>query len=304
MPANFPEVWERRVRTNLTNADQAPWLDGIPELDAQVIEVGAGTEAEANIIHIPTSTFEPAVLINNTTYPINAVPYEDGTTDVRLDKYQTEVTTLSDDQVMGAAYDRIDAATRSHSTAITKKKYAKALHALAPSANAAGKPVRLSTGDLVNGRRLFTYDDLVIMGKDFDDMGVPADGRRVVLSNQHKADLLRDRKNFGDQLVNYKTGQPAPAIAGWEIFFATDAPYYTAAGAKVAFAAVPPAGATRASVFFYTGNIAKKTGNTKQYFSKAVDNPRTQANEVNYRHYYMNLPVMDKYIGATYDAVS
>src|SRR5690606_18270823 len=118
MPENFPEVWQNRVERNLTQEDRAPWLEGVAELDTEVLEVGSGAATEQNIIHIPVTDFEPDVLINNNTYPLALQAYDDATVTIQLDKYQTKVVTLSDDQVLGAAYPRIDAATGATTTAI------------------------------------------------------------------------------------------------------------------------------------------------------------------------------------------
>lgn len=298
MAGNFPEIWLKRVITNMEQADKAPWLDGIPEVDGQVIELGAGTETEKNIIHVPISTFEPAVLVNNTTYPIAAVEYTDDNATLTLNKFQTEVTTLADDQVMGASYNKIDAATRTHTLAITKKKFGMAIHALAPSANTADTPVISTTGDAVGGRKRLVYDDLVSLKDAFDKAGVDADGRRIVLCTDHWNDLLIDRKNFGDQLVNYKNGDLAPVIAGFKIYQYINNPLYVTAGTKKAFGAAPAAGDYQGSVAFHESNVGKKSGLTKQYFLAAAQNPRNQSNELNYRHYYIVMPFQNKMIGA------
>ncbi|MBS1745447.1 MAG: hypothetical protein JST21_04685 [Bacteroidetes bacterium] len=299
MAANFPEIWLKRVIHNMEQADKAPWLDGIAELAGDVMELGAGTETEKNIIHVPISTFEPGVLINNTTYPITAVEYTDDNVTIALDKFQTEVTTLSDDQVMGASYNKIDEATNSHVTAITKKKFAKAIHALAPASNAAATPVIATTGTAATGSRMpLVYADLVTMKSKLDAAGVDADGRRLVLTTDHWNDLLLDRDRFGNLLIDYNAGKPVPVIAGFKLYQYINNPLYTTAGAKKAFGATASAGEYQASVCFHESNVAKKTGNTKQYFLASVQNPRNQSNELNYRHYYIVLPFQNKTIGA------
>lgn len=308
MPSTFPEVWLNRVITNLTTSNQAPWLDGIAEIDTEVAEVGSGSASESNIIHIPTSMFEPDVLMNNTTYPIALQAYDDDEVTIQLDKYQTKVTTLSDDQTIGAAYNKIDTITGAHTRSILSKKYAKAIHALAPAANGVSTPVVATTGDGVGAtgtRKRLVYEDIVALKDKLDKMECPTDGRRLVLSSEHYNDLLLDRKNFGDQLVNYKAGTPAPIIAGFEIHSYIANPYFKASdGTKFAFGAVPGASDSRASVCFYTGNVAKKTGLTKQYFSLASTDPENQVNKLNYRHYFIVLPMRAKYVGAIYSGVS
>lgn len=297
---NFPEVWLKRVRNTLTSADKAPWLADIPELDAQVMELGSGDMSESNIIHIPTSAFKPDVLINNTTYPIAVQAYTDNEVTIQLDKYQTKATSLTDDQVIGASYDRIDNATRSHTTAILEKKYGKAIHAICPATNTSDHPVLKTTGTSASGQRKpLTYADLVALKAACDNQDWPVDGRRLVLCTDHWNDLLLDRANFGNLLVDYNKGKVAPVLAGFEIFQYVNNPYITIATlAKVAYGSAPGAGDNRASVAFLTANIAKKTGMTKQYFAKSEDDPENQINKVNYRHYFIASPAEAKYVAA------
>jgi hypothetical protein len=146
MPANFAEVWLDRVINNLTTADQAPFLDGIAEMDVDVSQMGEGTITESNVIHVPTSEFAPDILINNSTYPIALQAYTDDAVIIQLDKYQTKVVTLSDDQVLGASYDRIDNATRKTVQKLTSEKFGKAVHAIAPTSTTANTPVITATG--------------------------------------------------------------------------------------------------------------------------------------------------------------
>lgn len=285
MPANFPEIWEGRVRQTLENGEVADFLDGIQELDGDVTQMG-----EENVIHIPTTEFSPEVLINNSTYPMAIEDYDDDTVIVKLDKYQTKPTKVTDDQVIGANYDKIDAVTRSHTNKITTTKYKKALHALAPEGNTPETPVvALAGADC-------TYDDVVNLKSALDDAGFP-DDRRLVLCNKHWNDLLKDRKNFGDQLVNYKKGEVSPVICGFEIKKYVAAPTYNGT-TKKAFGEVTASDDKPASVVFVKENIRKKTGLTKQYYSEAKNDPENQANLLNYRHYFIAVPVEKKHIAA------
>lgn len=297
---NFPEVWLKRVRNTLTSADKAPWLADIPELDAPVVEMGAGSASESNVIHIPTSSFKPDVLINNSAYPINLQAYSDNEVTVQLDKYQTKVTTLSDDQVIGASYDRIDNAIRQHNIAILEKKYGKAIHAICPGTNTVAHPIVKTTGTSASGvRKPLKYDDLVSLKAAFDSQDFPVEGRRLVLCTDHWNDLLLDRANFGNLLVNYNKGDVAPIIAGFQIFQYVNNPYinYTSL-VKVAYGVAAGGTDYRASVAFLTANIAKKTGMTKQYYAPSENDPENQTNKINYRHYFIAVPAEAKYTGA------
>lgn len=286
MPKNFPEIWESLVRQTLENGAVADFLDGVSELDGDVTQMG-----EENIIHIPTSEFNPEVLINNKTYPIAIEDYTDDEVIVKLDKYQTKATKVTDDQVMGASYNKIDAVTKAHTTAINARKYKKAIHALAPDDNTAKTPVLQIKGTEC------TYEDLVALKDKCDELEWPEEGRRLVLCNKHWNALLKDRRNFGDQLINYRKGEVAPIIAGFEIKKYIASPHYAGTKKKV-FGEAPASGDKPASVCFVVDNIRKKTGLTKQYFSEAKSDTVNQANLLNYRHYFIAVPVEKKFIAA------
>lgn len=286
MPKNFPEIWERRVRQNLEKGAQADFLDGVQELDGDPQQMG-----EENIIHIPTSEFNPEVLINNKTYPIAIQEYTDDEVTVKLDKYQTKATKVDDDQIQGASYDKIYAVTRAHVNSINVRKNKKAIHALAPDSNTTDTPVLELSGSEC------TYEDLVALKDKCDELQWPEEGRRLVLCSKHYNALLKDRKNFGDQLINYRSGAVSPHIAGFEIKQYIAMPHYSG-GSKKAFGEVPASGDKPASVAFVVDNVRKKTGITKQYFSEAKSDPENQTNRLNYRHYFIAIPVQKKYIAA------
>ena len=301
MPANFPEVWSARVIQLLTTQNVAPWLDGIPELDTEVIEVGSGSASETNLIHLPIETFQPEVLLNNTTYPIAIQEFTDSEVIIKLDKYQTKATSLSDDQIIGASYARIDSATRGHITQINSTKYRKAIHAQAPAADTAKTPViTVDYTGLTTGAEKANalYEGIVALKGKFDDDEVPEEGRRLVLSSKDVNILLLDRNRFGNQIANINTGQIAGQIAGFDTYSYVANPRYTVAGAKKAFGAVKDAADKIASVAFHKENVAKKTGLTKQYFKKAESDPENQTNLLNYRHYFIAMPAKNEMIGA------
>lgn len=288
MPKNFPEIWEGRIRQTLENGAVADFLDGVQELDGDVQQMG-----EKNIIHIPTTQFSPEVLINNNTYPLAVQEYDDDEVVISLDKYQTKPTKLTDDQIIGASYERIDAITKAQTNAIGARKMKKALHSIAPmqNDNTKGNIVLNLIGEDC------TYEDLVALTAKADDAGWPQEGRRLVLCNKHYNDLLKDRKNFGDQLINYRKGEISPVIVGWEIKKYIANPHYNN-GVKKAFGEVPTSGDKPASIAFVLDNTAKKTGLTKQYFSEAGKDPENQANLLSIRHYFIATAVEDKWRGA------
>lgn len=294
MPLNFPEVWLNRVKSLLTTKNVAPFLDGIAELDVtvQVDDLG-----ETNTIHIPLETFEPDVLINNTTYPIAVQDHTDGSKTINLDKYQTKATRVKDDDIIGASYDKIDSVSKRHVQSINTEKYKKAIHALAPSANTTDTPViNLTSGYTSND----VYKSMVSMKAKFDAMEAPEAGRRIVLSSDQYNKLLEDRDRFGDVLVDHATGRVNKLIAGFEVYTYVANPYYSSGGSKLAYGSVPGGTDKQATIAFLVDNVGKKTGITKQYLD--LPNTTTQATLLNYRHYFITMPIRNKYIGAIVNA--
>jgi len=312
MPANFPEVWLDQVETVLVTGDEAPWLDGIPEIASDVSQIHAGAESEINEIHIPCTDFEVDILINNNSYPLAVQEYDDDTITIRLDKYQTKQVPLSDDQVIGAGYDLISTATGIMTTNIVERKYAKAIHSLAPLANAADTPVIVATGDtgkkdnngdpiiLKDGNRLcLTWKDVLALKKKCDKAPKrwPKNGRRLVLCTDHYNDLLADAGKFADILANKGTGEVAPVILGFSIYQHIEMPGFDGTD-KLPFGTALDAGQYEGSVAFHVQNVGKKTGVTRQYFSPASTDAANQGNRVSYRHYFIVVPKRARYIAA------
>ncbi|MEZ2337685.1 hypothetical protein AB6735_18710 [Mucilaginibacter sp. RCC_168] len=313
MPGIYPELWLNRVETRLVTNDTAPWLSGIPEIASQINEVNAGSgDSEQNQVHIPATDFEVDILINNTTYPIPLQSYTDTTITIQLDKYQTKRVTLTDDQTIGSAYNQIDAVTNNMVISMAEDKYAKAIHSLAPASNAADTPVLQATGRsgilgvdgeeqiLKDGTRLrLTYKDLVDFKAAIGKLTFrwPKQGRRLVLCENHWNDLLLDRKNFGDKLVNYNEGDVAPRILGFDIYSHGIMPHYNGT-TKLAWGALPTGTQYEASVAFHVQNVGMKTGLTKQYFLPSNLDPANQANTLSYRHYFIVVPKRARYIAA------
>ena len=305
MPKNHPEIWIGRVEQKLKDTDQAPWAEGISEISSPVISVGEGTDTEKNLIYIPTSDYEPTVFINNTTYPLVVEKYEDDTITVSLDKYQTAVTTISDDDAMGASYDVIDGATKGQTSAIKSNKYMKGIHAICPDTDSADTPIIKTSGADTGegtGRKAMTRSDIIALKKKFDKMQCPKDGRRLVLCSDHVSDLLNNDQKFENQYYAYKQGT-INDIFGFQIYEYNGNPYISSSTSqKLSWGAIPSDTDFEASVAFYAPNIAKKTGKTKQYFTDSKTDPKNQTNKLNYRHYFMMIPKRKKYIGAIMSA--
>lgn len=289
----YAEIWTGEIVQKLRAADQAAFLEGLQDYSAFTKD---------NIIHLIDAGVDPAVLINNTTYPIPITAIEDADIPVSLDKFQTEATPLTDDELQGLSYDKRSSVQGRHVKAILEAKYKKSIHAIAPGSNAAKTPVIATTGaNDGNGRRMITRQDIIRMKDKFDKLEVPETGRRLVLCTDHVNDLLVYDQKFAGQYYNYASGK-IMNMYGFEVYTYVANPRYAANGVKLAWGVTPSAGQHQASVAFYSPHIFKATGDTKFYLSEAANNPTTQQTLLNYRHYYITLPKKQEALGAIYSA--
>ena len=287
----FTEIWTGELVKQLRGGMTASWLDGVPDYSAAV---------NNEVVHLVDVGGDPDVLINNTTYPIAAQELEDGDIALGLDKFQTKKTAVSDDQLFAISYDKIGSVIERHGDAITIAKFKKAAHAVAPQSDTETTPVIPTSGEAgADGRKKLTRKDIIALKRKLDAKGYPAVGRRLVLCSDHVNDLLEEDQKFRDQYYNYTSGKIAN-MYGFEVYEFENCPFYTKEGTKVAFKTTPGGTDHQASFCFYTKRLFRAQGSTKMYYKDAATNPDNQANEVNFRHYYVVLPKKNEAIGAIY----
>lgn len=287
----FTEIWTGELVKQLRGGLTASWLDGVSDYSAAV---------NNEVVHLVDVGGDPDVLINNTTYPIAAQELEDGDIALGLDKFQTKKTAVSDDQLFAISYDKIGSVIERHGDAITIAKFKKAAHAVAPQSDTETTPVIPTSGEAgADGRKKLTRKDIIALKRKLDAKGYPAVGRRLVLCSDHVNDLLEEDQKFRDQYYNYTSGKIAN-MYGFEVYEFENCPFYTKEGTKVAFKTTPGGTDHQASFCFYTKRLFRAQGSTKMYYKDAATNPDNQANEVNFRHYYVVLPKKNEAIGAIY----
>lgn len=287
----FTEIWTGELVKRLRGGLTASWLDGVSDYSAAV---------NNEVVHLVDVGGDPDVLINNTTYPIPAQELEDGDIALGLDKFQTKKTVVSDDTLFAISYDKIGSVIERHGDAITIGKFKKAAHAVAPQSDTNATPVIPTSGEAgADGRKKLTRKDIIALKRKLDAQGYPAVGRRLVLCSDHVNDLLEEDQKFRDQYYNYTSGKIAN-MYGFEVYEFENCPFYTKEGTKVPYKTTPSGTDHQASFCFYTKRLFRAQGSTKMYYKDAVTNPDNQANEVNFRHYYVVLPKKNEAIGAIY----
>ena len=262
---------------------EATWLDGIPDNSSIV---------ENDIIHLVEVGVDPDVLVNNTTYPIPLQALDDADIAIQLDKFQTKVTPITDDELHAISYDKMTRVKESHGNSINDAKFAKAAHAMCAASNGAKTPVLKTTGsrDPETGRIKLVPNDLIRMKKAMDKLGVPTIGRRLVLCSDHINDLLEVDQKFKEQYNINRNDGTVGRLYGFDIYEFANNPLYTTAGTKKALGATASTGEFQCSFAFYVQRVFKATGSTKMYYSEAGTDPEYQRNKINFRHYFICMP--------------
>lgn len=279
----YREVWTGELVKYLRRALEATWLDGIPDQSSIV---------DNDVIHLVDVGVEPDVLINNTTYPIPLQALDDADIPIGLDKFQTKVTPITDDELYAISYDKMSRVKESHGNAIKDAKFAKAAHAMCGNSHTSKTPVLATTGsrDAETGRLKMTTGDLLRMKRAMDKLGVPATGRRLVLCSDHVNDLLETDQKFKEQYNIDRNNGTVGRLYGFDIYEFANNPLYTTAGVKKAVGASAGTGEFQCSFAFYVQRVFKATGSTKMYYSEAGTDPEYQRNKINFRHYFIVMP--------------
>ncbi|HLO59051.1 MAG TPA: hypothetical protein VK172_14760 [Lentimicrobium sp.] len=263
---------------------------------------GANQYVDNDAIHLAKIGVDPAVLINNTTYPINAAQRTDEDVVIHLDKFDTENTIITDDELYGLPYDKPGSVLNQHREALEEKVLEKSLHSLCISAESATTPVVMTSGSSNgedNARKRLTRKDLTIMKRKMDLLKVPKKGRELVLCPWHIEDLLQEDEKFANQWYNRELGK----IINLFGFNITESGYFpvfdSATSQKKAFGAAPNAANDLAvSVCFWAPRAVQARGSVSMYMQQAKDNPKYRQSEVGFRLYHICLPKYSTGFGA------
>lgn len=277
------EVWTGELVKHLNRAVAGTWLDGIPD---------ASSLANNDTIHLVDVGGDPDVLINNTSYPIATQELPDGDIALKLDKFQTKPTPVTDDELYASSYDKMARVKESHGDAIDNSKFVKAAHAFCPQKNAEKTPVIKTTGekDPETGRLKLTMDDIISLKRAMDKLGVPTQDRRLVLCSDHVNDLLSVNQTFQAQYNIDRANGTVSRLYGFDIYEYDNTPIYSKTGEKKAVGAKAETGEFHCSFAFYSKRVFKCTGSTSMYFSEAKTDPTQQRNLISYRHYFLAMP--------------
>ena len=234
------------------------------------------------------------MLVNNPTYPLNITSLDDADKPVSLDKFDTEATPVTDDELHAVSYDKMASVQERHREALKEGVRKKAIHAIAPDKAEAGKTILLRTTgekDTATLRKRMVPADIIALKAAFDGMGTPSTDRVLVLCSDHINDLLLTDQKFRDAYNINQTEGKIARLYGFDIYEYNGTPYYTSAGNKKAYGTTAAATDRQASVAFHVGSMMKANGSVKMYYQEAVNDPLYHRNLVNFRQWSICLPL-------------
>lgn len=247
-----------------------------------------------DVIKIPKQGAAPNVLINNNVYPIVSNKREDSHVVVSLNKYDTENTTVTDDELYALPYEKVSDVQTQHREELEDKTAEHALYSIAPDEASAEVPILVTTGeDDGTGRLKLTSKDLIQFKKEMDKRNVPRQGRILVLCPDHVADLLEEDRKFYAQYQNHKEGVISTNYYGFKIYESNYTPTYdNATLTKTPFDSVLLDGSS-ASISFHKRTVAKARGSVTRYSRDAKQNPEYRESTLGFRLHFVCVAIQD-----------
>ena len=248
---------------------------------------------EFNTINLAEAGADPNLLIDNAVYPIAAATRTDVPKAIVLRTLDTDSTIVRNLEKMESSYAKMESVVRGHRNVLRKGGIQLAAHFWAPQANSTYTPVLAASGDLVGGRRLLTFEDVLKIRSSIVMLDGDLDAFAVCLNPLHEADLMaQDMKLFKEIIAMGK-------VFGIKMFTNSQTPRFNAGtGAKVAYGAAPAVTDTIASFLWSKDEVMKADG-TVDVFAKYND-PDQKGDVINFQKRFVALPFRNKMQAAIY----
>jgi hypothetical protein len=250
---------------------------------------------EYNTLNLAEAGANPDVLIDNTSYPIDAAVRTDVPKTLTLKTLDTESTIVRNVEEMETAYDKMASVVYGHKMALRKAAAKLAAWNWSPASNAAFTPVIGTTGaeDAAGDYLKMSFADILEMRKKFDMLDIPDDGRVLVLNPEHESHLILEDMEL------YKAVMSTNNMFGFKIYRTSVTPsYITATGVKAAYGVTHGATHSLSSFAFHKDEVMKAIGSLEM-FAKYKD-PDQKGDVLNFQMRFVALPMRAKAIGAIY----
>lgn len=257
-----------------------------------------------NVIHKADLGADPAVTINGNA-PFLVTPITDDEQTYSLDRFDTENTPITDEELYASAYDKISSVVERHTESLEEETAYYGLHYLAPPSNSTVTPVLLTTGaDDGTGRKRLTIADVIRHKRQYDDLKIPKRDRHLVLSNEHVEDLLLTSESFEKQYMDVREGRVLK-LKGFNIHEEVYSPRYNRTTlAKVAYGAAASGTDGNASTSFWAPDALRAKSTPKFYYRPSSLDPENRQTVAGFRVYHLIAPYKRRSQGAIVSAAA
>ena len=186
------------------------WLNELTSLDHMVSN---------NIINLSEAGAEPDIVENNNVWPLTPAQRTDAGIQIPLATFDTKPTHVTNVEELETAYDKCKSVATQHVNVLRKKVSVSAAYNIAPASDTLTTPVLKTTGaDRGDGTKALTYRDITELSVKFNEGDLPQDGRILLLSPKHQADLKNENMKL------YKIMMTDRSIDGFKIYMWTGNP--------------------------------------------------------------------------------
>lgn len=276
------------------------WIDMImegfiPDTSFLSRSVDMSAFVDHNKINLAEAGVDPAVLVDNTVFPVPVAQRTDTPLELPLHTFDTENTVVRNLEQMESAYDKLASVVRSHANALTRKTSAFAAHNWCPGQNNELTPV-LATSGAVNAETLkaASFEDFLRMRAKFRAFDIDPASVVVVLNPSHEADLM------AEDMKLYREVLSSGSLFGMALFSNSNLPYFdTTTQKKKAFGAAYDASKDTMCSLVYCDKEVMRAVGTTEVFAKYKD-PEQRGDVLGYQQRFTALQIRGKYVGAIY----
>ena len=179
---------------------------------------------------------------------------------VPWEKYDTEPTDVSDDELRGLSFDKRNMVRVKHAEAFKIGIRNHIMHKLCPSDNTnTDMPVIRTTGSTFGTRKRLSFADVVKYLEQVKALSLPQEDQLfLILCGEHSTDLILDRDSapyFANKDIFFDpTTGKVKSVMGFKFFENSYCPAFNADGEKLAKGSSLGANDRNASTFFYAPN--------------------------------------------------
>ena len=241
-----------------------------------------------DVIKIPKRGEAPKVLINNKQYPILKNKRKDSHVIMSLNKFDTENTAVTLDELYALPYEKVSDVQLQHRETLEDETLEYGLYGLPPNQKdeAANLFIIESTGAVKsNGLKKLLKRDLRALQEKMNKAAIPKKGRILILCDEHETDLYDEDSQFENKMMNHKEGSPAPMLYGFKIYTDAATPEYDDNLKKLPYQSAEVG--RKSSVVFHKNSTAKASGTVVRIALPASMNPTEREHVIGFQLYHI-----------------